>query len=93
MPAHPAFIGGEGLAGCVLVGLLAGGISALLTAGVYASEDAFARLPIHWMWWPAIGGLVIGVGGLFFPQALGSATTSSPDSCRATCRRASSSAC
>ncbi len=71
VPAHPAFIGYEGLAGCVLVGLLAGGLSALLTAGVYASEDAFARLPIHWMWWPAIGGLVIGVGGLFFPQALG----------------------
>jgi CBS domain-containing protein len=38
---------------------------------VYASEDAFAHLPIHWMWWPAIGGLAIGVGGLFFPQALG----------------------
>ena len=23
------------------------------------------------MWWPAIGGLVIGIGGLIFPQALG----------------------
>jgi chloride channel protein, CIC family len=38
---------------------------------VYASEDAFKRLPLHWMWWPAIGGLVIGLGGLIFPQALG----------------------
>ena len=38
---------------------------------VYLSEDAFHKLPIHWMWWPAIGGLVIGVGGLIFPQALG----------------------
>jgi CBS domain-containing protein len=38
---------------------------------VYASEDAFRRLPIHWMWWPAIGGAVIGIGGLFVPQALG----------------------
>ena len=28
-------------------------------------------LPIHWMWWPAIGGVVVGVGGLIFPQALG----------------------
>src|SRR5208282_2550734 len=38
---------------------------------VYAAEDAFHRLPIHWMWWPMIGGLVIGLGGLIFPQALG----------------------
>jgi H+/Cl- antiporter ClcA/CBS domain-containing protein len=71
VPPHPAFIGASGLAGCVVVGLLAGALSALLTAAVYASEDAFQRLPIHWMWWPAIGGLVIGVGGFFFPQALG----------------------
>src|SRR5689334_18341222 len=71
VPAHPTYIGFDGLAGCVVVGLLAGVLSALLTAGVYASEDAFARLPIHWMWWPAIGGLAIGIGGLFFPQALG----------------------
>ncbi len=71
VPPHPVFIGAEGLAGCVLVGLLAGILSALLTAAVYASEDAFQRLPIHWMWWPAIGGLVIGIGGYFFPQALG----------------------
>ena len=35
------------------------------------SEDAFGRLPIHWMWWPALGGLIIGVGGLIVPQALG----------------------
>jgi H+/Cl- antiporter ClcA/CBS domain-containing protein len=71
VPAHPIFIGPEGLAACVVAGLLAGGLSALLTLAVYAAEDGFARLPIHWMWWPAIGGLVIGVGGLIFPQALG----------------------
>ncbi|MBV9897024.1 MAG: chloride channel protein [Chloroflexi bacterium] len=56
---------------CLLVGVLAGGLSALLTQAVYLSEDTFARLPIHWMWWPALGGLVIGLGGLIFPQALG----------------------
>jgi CBS domain-containing protein len=56
---------------CALVGLLAGAMSALLTGAVYAAEDAFKRLPIHWMWWPAIGGLAIGAGGLAFPQALG----------------------
>jgi len=71
VPVHSADIGAFGVFGCVIVGLLAGGLSALLTGAVYASEDAFQRLPIHWMWWPAIGGLVIGIGGLFFPQALG----------------------
>jgi chloride channel protein, CIC family len=68
---HPVFIGPAGLLGCVLVGLLAGGLSALLTLSIYAAEDGFRLLPIHWMWWPAIGGLVVGVGGLIFPQALG----------------------
>jgi H+/Cl- antiporter ClcA/CBS domain-containing protein len=71
VPAHPIFIGPEGLAGCVIAGLLAGALSAALTAAVYACEDLFTRLPIHWMWWPAIGGLAIGLGGLVFPQALG----------------------
>ena len=71
VPAHPVFIGPAGLMGCLLAGLLAGILSALLTGAVYGAEDAFMRLPIHWMWWPAIGGLVIGLGGLVFPQALG----------------------
>ncbi len=71
VPAHPLFIGPKALLGCALVGLLAGGLSALLTLSVYAAEDAFQHLKIHWMWWPAIGGLAIGLGGLIFPQALG----------------------
>jgi CIC family chloride channel protein len=71
VPEHPLIIGPEGLLGCALVGLLAGGLSTLLTVSVYAAEDAFQRLKIHWMWWPAIGGLAIGLGGLIFPQALG----------------------
>jgi len=71
VPAHPLYIGPEGLLGCLLVGVLAGGFSALLTGAVYASEDAFAKLPIHWMWWPMIGGVAIGLGGLIFPEALG----------------------
>jgi chloride channel protein, CIC family len=71
VPLHPEFIGPLALAGCLLVGVLAGGLSLILTTIVYASEDAFSRLPLHWMWWPAIGGLVIGVGGLIFPRALG----------------------
>src|SRR5215472_8904275 len=71
VPEHPLHIGPQGLLGCALVGLLAGMLSALLTMSVYAAEDAFQKLKIHWMWWPAIGGLAIGLGGLIFPQALG----------------------
>lgn len=56
---------------CVVAGILAGLLALLATTLVYLSEDAFQRLPVHWMWWPAIGGLVIGAGGLIVPQALG----------------------
>ncbi len=56
---------------CVVSGVLSGLLALVATALVYASEDLFARLPVHWMWWPAVGGLVIGVGGLFVPEALG----------------------
>lgn len=53
------------------LGLLCGLLSGLLTQMVYASEDIFQRLPIHWMWWPMIGGVAIGAGGLIEPHALG----------------------
>ena len=43
-----------------------------LSRAVYASEDLFEeRLPVHWMWWPAIGGVVVGIGGLIFPTRPG----------------------
>jgi chloride channel protein, CIC family len=71
VPPHAVFIGPKGILGCVLVGLLAGALSALLTVSVYAAEDSFQKLPIHWMWWPALGGLVIGIGGWISPRALG----------------------
>jgi chloride channel protein, CIC family len=71
VPTHSVFIGPVGLCGCIIAGLAAGALSALLTFGVYAAEDLFKRLPIHWMWWPAIGGVFVGLGGLIFPQALG----------------------
>jgi CBS domain-containing protein len=71
VPPHAASIGFDAILACLVVGLAAGLLSAGLTAAVYAAEDAFARLPIHWMWWPAIGGLVVGIGGFFFPRALG----------------------
>jgi CIC family chloride channel protein len=56
---------------CVVSGVVSGLLAVLATLLVYRSEDAFHRLPLHWMWWPAIGGLIIGIGGLFVPQALG----------------------
>ncbi len=56
---------------CCALGIVCGFASGLLTAMVYAAEDAFKRLPVHWMWWPMIGGLVVGVGGVFDPDALG----------------------
>lgn len=71
VPAHPAMPGIDALLACVVAGALAGLLSLILTKAVYAAEDTFEKLPIHWMWWPAIGGVAIGLGGLIFPQALG----------------------
>ena len=58
-------------AACVACGLLAGVLSGILTKAVYLFEDLFQKLPIHWMWWPAIGGVAIGLGGLLEPRVLG----------------------
>ncbi|HYL33429.1 MAG TPA: chloride channel protein [Stellaceae bacterium] len=55
----------------LLVGILAGLLSGLLTQMVYACEDLFLKLPLHWMWWPILGGVVVGIGGLIEPSALG----------------------
>lgn len=70
VPAHavpvPALVGG-GFA----LGLCIGLCAALLTAGLYAVEDLFHRLPIHWMWWPALGGAAVGIAGLADPRVLG----------------------
>jgi H+/Cl- antiporter ClcA len=55
----------------ILVGIASAGLSRLM----YSFEDGFehvcGRLGVHWMWWPAIGGIGIGVGGFFFPRGLG----------------------
>jgi len=59
-----------GLGLCMAVGLLAGAQSALLTLLLYGVEDLFRRLPIHWMWWPALGGIVVGIGGWIDPAVL-----------------------
>jgi len=64
-------LSGPALAAVIGVGIAAGLGSGLLTALVYGFEDLFERLPIHWMWWPVLGGVVIGLGGLVEPAALG----------------------
>lgn len=72
VPSH-APLGGVALAGAAVVGLAAGLAAWLLTQAVYQAEDLFGRLSghLHWMWWPLIGGVVIGAGGLADPRALG----------------------
>lgn len=70
-PLQTAAAGTPALLSCVLAGLLCGVLGAGLTLALYRTEDAFSRLPLHWMWWPALGGLVVGIGGYFEPRALG----------------------
>jgi CBS domain-containing protein len=70
-PPAPTTIGIDGYLGCVLVGLLAGVLSAGLTMSIYAAEDFYRKIPVHWMWWPALGAVVVGIGGLIVPQTLG----------------------
>jgi H+/Cl- antiporter ClcA/CBS domain-containing protein len=69
--ADSAALAPLGLLLAAILGVIAGLASGALTQMVYASEDLFQRLPIHWMWWPMFGGVVIGVGGLIEPHALG----------------------
>ncbi|HEY7956006.1 MAG TPA: chloride channel protein [Polyangia bacterium] len=62
---------GGALAFYVALGAVTGVAAVWVTRAVYAAEDLFGRLPIHWMWWPAIGALVVGVIGFFAPRTMG----------------------
>jgi CIC family chloride channel protein len=55
----------------VLIGAVVGIVSVAVTKLVYLIEDGFEKLPIHWMWWPALGGVVVGVVGYFAPSTMG----------------------
>lgn len=55
----------------ILMGIIIGVVAVLISKSVYAMEDAFAKLPIHWMWWSAIGALAIGITGYFAPYTMG----------------------
>src|SRR4249919_1941256 len=59
------------LACYVVLGALLGLASVGVTRIVYGIEDAFEKLPVHWMWWPAIGGVAVGIVGYFAPLTLG----------------------
>jgi CIC family chloride channel protein len=63
--------GGAALAAYVVIGAIMGLVATGVTRAVYAIEDLFEHLPVHWMWWPAIGGLVVGVVGYFEPRTMG----------------------
>jgi CIC family chloride channel protein len=64
-------IGSASVAGYAIVGAVAGLSSVYVTKLIYWIEDMFDHLPIHWMWWPALGGLAVGIVGLWAPHTLG----------------------
>jgi H+/Cl- antiporter ClcA len=62
---------GEALTVYVVIGAVVGFISVFVTRMLYVIEDRFERLPIHWMWWPALGAIVVGIVGYLEPRTLG----------------------
>ena len=62
---------GPALLACIPLGAVVGLVAVLVTRAVYAVEDAFERLPIHWMWWPALGAVAVGLIGWWQPRTLG----------------------
>ncbi|WP_438393241.1 chloride channel protein [Caballeronia sp. DA-9] len=70
-PLQTQPLGTLGLLSCAFAGIVTGALAWLLSSSLYKVEDWFHRLPVHWMWWPALGGLAVGIGGYFQPRALG----------------------
>jgi CBS domain-containing protein len=83
VPAFPmpavARPGEAALATYTLLGAVIGCLSVYVTRLVYWIEDMFEHLPVHWMWWPAIGGIAVGVVGYFAPRTLGVGYTNIED--------------
>ena len=75
----PLLSGVGPLALAALIGLIGGALAIVLSLSLYRIEDMFHRLPIHWMWWPAIGSIVVGLGGLIEPRVLGAGYTNIQD--------------
>ena len=61
----------KALLGYILLGLALGFVAVLITKSVYYVEELFEKLPIHWMWWPMLGAVAVGVIGYFVPRTLG----------------------
>lgn len=62
---------GTALSIYISIGAIVGVFSIFVTKAIYAIEDLFEKIPIHWMWWPAIGAVAVGVCGFFVPRTLG----------------------
>lgn len=63
--------GGVALIGYAVLGGVVGVISVAITKSLFAVEDLFERLPLHWMWWPVVGAIVVGIAGYLDPRILG----------------------
>jgi H+/Cl- antiporter ClcA len=63
--------GGAAMAGYIAIGACIGVLSVGVTRAVYFIEDVFERIPLHWMWWPALGAVAVGLCGYFEPRTLG----------------------
>lgn len=63
--------GGALLPLALVLGMVVGLLAVVLSVLLYRIEDAFHRLPLHWMWWPAVGAMVVGLGGWIDPRVLG----------------------
>src|SRR4029077_4465406 len=55
----------------VLLGAAIGLVSVIATRAVYSIEELYEDLPIHWMLWPAVGAVVVGLIGLVDQRTLG----------------------
>ena len=62
---------GEALVTYMVIGAIVGVAAVFVTKSLYYIEEAFEKLPVHWMWWPAIGAIAVGIIGFFEPRTLG----------------------
>ncbi|WP_296660217.1 chloride channel protein [Paraburkholderia sp.] len=70
-PLQTMPLGTVGMVSSCIAGLIAGALSWGLSTWLYKVEDLFGKLPVHWMWWPALGAIAVGIGGYFQPRTLG----------------------
>ena len=69
--AEVSALTGGALVTYIVLGVVLGAISVFVSRLIFVIEDGFERLPVHWMWWPAMGAVVVGVVGYFDPRTLG----------------------